>query len=243
MLTGIVLLNAQQPPAFDVAVIKPADPTNTRVGLGFGPNGRTLTIDGLTPMQIIREAFGVFPDQLTASPSLINSGWIDSQKYDISAKSEGDTPLSKAQSSLMLQQLLADRFGLKIHRETKEITVYSLLVGKNGPKLNPGGASGPYLSAPSPGKLVGTRASMSSLVRALGGQLHRPVFDDTGITGAWDFTLTWAPDDIGSDAASSDPTRPSLFTALQDQLGLRLVSKKSPVDVIVIDQISKPSAN
>lgn len=105
----------------------------------------------------MRLVYGVFPDQVAASPSLANSGWIESVGYDISAKSEGDELVGREQSSLMLRQLLADRFALRFHRETKDLAVYSLVPGKNGPKLSNGGAAGPYLSRPAPGKLVGTR--------------------------------------------------------------------------------------
>jgi uncharacterized protein (TIGR03435 family) len=228
----------QQPPSFDVSVIKPADPANTRFGMGFGPDGRTLTVDGLTVIQIIREAYGVLPDEVSVRPSAASGGWIDSQRFDISAKSEGHGPVDKEQSTLMLRQLLADRFGLVIHRETKELIVYSLVVGKNGPKLKEGGTEGPYLSGPAPGKLVGTRASMASLTRALSRSLGRPVNDETGLHGQYDFTLSWTPDE-----AAADTTGPSLFTAFQDQLGLKLESKKAPVETVVIDHIATPSPN
>ncbi len=233
----------QKPLSFDVSVIKPADAANTRFGMGFGPDGRTLTVDGLTVIQIIREAYGVLPDELSVRPSAASGGWIDSQRFDISAKSEGHGPLAKEQSNLMLRQLLADRFGLVFHRETKELIVYSLVVGKNGPKLKEGGTGsspgqGPYLSGPAPGKLVGTRASIASLTRALSRSLGRPVNDETGLHGQYDFTLSWTPDDAAADASG-----PSLFTAVQDQLGLRLESKKAPVETIVIDHIATPSPN
>jgi len=237
MATLATLAWSQQPPLFDVAVIKPADPTNTRFGLGFSPDGRTLAVDGLTVMQIIREAYGVLPDEVTVRPSAATGGWIDSQRFDISAKSEGHGTVDKEQSNLMLRQLLADRFGLVFHRETKELVVYSLVVGKNEPKLKEGGTEGPYLSGPAPGKLVGTRASMASLTRALSRSLGRPVNDETGLHGQYDFTLVWSPDD------AADSSGPSMFTAVQDQLGLRLESKKAPVETIVIDHLGAPSPN
>src|SRR6185295_13710329 len=99
-----------------------------------------------------------------------------------------------------------------------------------------------FLSAPAPGKLVGTKASMGSFASSLGGRLGRPVFDETGLPGGFDFTLTWVPDGLGTDAAS-DAAGPSVFTALQDQLGLRLESRKSPVEVIVVDGVTRPSGN
>ena len=238
MATLAILTWSQQSPSFDVSVIKPADPANTRYGMGFGPDGRTLTVDGLTVIQIIREAYGVLPDELSIRPGAATGGWIDSEKFDISAKSEGQGPLPKDQSNLMLRQLLADRFGLQLHRETKELVVYSLVLGKTGSKLKEVRTEKPYLSGPAPGKLVSTGASMASLTRSLSRTLGRPVNDDTGLTGQYDFTLSWAPDD-----ATSDATGPSLFTALQDQLGLRLESKKAPVETIVIDHIGTPSPN
>jgi uncharacterized protein (TIGR03435 family) len=122
----------------------------------------------------------------------------------------------------MLQQLLAQRFALQVHHEKKEITVYSLTVAKGGPKLNPPGTAGPYLSRPAPGKFAGQKTTMASLARALGGVLGRPTIDDTGVTGGYDFALTWSPNEL----ESSDSTGPSLFSALQEQLGLKLESKK-----------------
>jgi uncharacterized protein (TIGR03435 family) len=237
----------QQPPSFDVAVIKPADPANTRFGMGFGPDGSTLTVDGLTVIQMIREAYGVLPDEVTVRPSAATGGWFDSERFDISAKSEGRGTVAKEQSNLMLRQLLADRFGLVFHRETKELVVYSLVVGKNGPKLKEGGTVSPdqppYLSGPAPGRLVGTRASMASLTRALSRSLGRPVNDETGLRGQYDFTLVWSPDDANVTGSAGDASGPSLFTAVQDQLGLRLESKKAPVETIVIDHLGAPSPN
>src|SRR3569833_4762470 len=92
---------------------------------------------------------------MSLAPALENSGWIRSDRYDITAKSEGAEPLGKQQSDQLFQQLLADRFGVRIRHEQKEMTVYSLEIGKNGPKLSPGGMAGPYLSRAAPGKLIG----------------------------------------------------------------------------------------
>lgn len=232
-------LACAQQPQFDVSVIKPADPTSTRYGMGFGPNGRSVTVDGLTLLHIAQLAYAVFPSQLIVSPTMPNGGWIDSDRYDITAKSDGDTPVSKEISNQMLQQLLAQRFALQVHHEKKEITIYSLMVAKGGPKLNPPGTAGPYLSRPAPGKFVGQQTSMASLARALGGVLGRPTVDETGISGGFDFSLTWTPNEL----ESSDSTGQSLFSALQEQLGLKLESKKAPMDVILIDHAEKPTQN
>ncbi|HVV45043.1 MAG TPA: TIGR03435 family protein, partial [Bryobacteraceae bacterium] len=158
----------------------------------------------------------------------------------INAKAEGPEPLSKQQQDELFRQLLSDRFHVQVHHEKKEMTVYSLQVGKKGPKFSPGGSAGPYLSRPAPGKLVGQKASMGSLVSSLTGVLGRPVIDDTGLTGGFDFTLTWTPETAGRPA---DTPGASLFSALEDQIGLKVESKKAPMDVIVVDQAQKPSAN
>jgi uncharacterized protein (TIGR03435 family) len=97
------------------------------------------------------------------------------------------------------------------------LVIYALVVGKSGPKLKEGGTEGPYLSAPVPGRLIGTRASMASLTRALSRSLGRPVNDETGLSGQYDFTLPWSPDDGNMPGGVADATGPSLFTALQDQ--------------------------
>lgn len=240
VIVSIPALFAQQPPAFDVAAIKPADPSSKRFGMGFSANGRTMTVDGLNLEQMIRMAYGVTPDRMSVSPLLTNAGWIHSDPYDINAKSEAATPAGKDEQNRMFQQLLADRFGVKVHLEQKEVLVYSLVVGKNGPKLSPGGPVSPYISRPAPGKFVGTNASMGSLAGALGGQLGRPSVDDTGLQGGFDFTLTWTPDNPDT---AGDTTGPSLFSALQDQLGLKLETKKLMMDAIVVDQARKPSEN
>jgi uncharacterized protein (TIGR03435 family) len=208
--------------------------------MGFSPNGRTLTVDGLNLAQMIAMAYHVRQEELSLAPALQNAGWIRSDRYDISAKAEGAEPLSKQQSDQLFRQLLADRFGVQIQHEQKLMTVYSLQAGKNGPKLSPGGTAGPYLSRPAPGKLVGQKASMGSLAFSLTGALGRPVIDDTGLTGGFDFTLNWTPDPPGSPA---DAFGVSLFSALQDQLGLKVESKEALTDTIVVDRAQKPSAN
>jgi uncharacterized protein (TIGR03435 family) len=239
-LTMAALLAAQPPAVFDAASIRPADPNSNRFGMGFSANGRTLTVDGLNLAQMAAMAWHVRAEELSFAPSLENAGWIRSDRYDINAKAEGTEPLSKEQQERLFQQLLADRFGLRIHNEKKEMTVYSLEPGKNGPKLSPGGTAGPYLSRPAPGKLVGQSASMKSLAGALTGALGRPVMDNTRLTGGFDFTLTWTPDTPGGPA---DASGVSLFSALEDQLGLKVESRKAPMHVIVVDQARKPSAN
>jgi uncharacterized protein (TIGR03435 family) len=162
--------------------------------------------------------------------------------------------LSLSQQGFALQSLLVRRFNLQFHHETRERPTYSLVVAKNGPKLHkahhvatkPSGTSSPdgtgdrEESTVTPGKIVLQGSSLSLLANLLSSQgLSHPVVDKTGLTDQYDITLRWSPADVGS----SDASLPSLFTALQEQLGLKLKYNKNSIDVIVIDHIEKPSAN
>ncbi len=193
-------------------------------------------------------------DRIVGLPS-----WTKSERYDVEAKVDyEDVPkwkaLSLTQKSLALQPLLVTRFNLQFHHETRERPTYSLVVAKNGPKLrkaqhvvtNPTGTGSPdgtgdrVESTVTPGKIVLTGSSLSLLANLLSSQgLSHTVVDKTGLTESYDITLQWSPEDI----ASSDASLPSLFTALQEQLGLKLEYNKNPIDVIVIDHIERPSAN
>jgi len=193
-------------------------------------------------------------DRIVGLPS-----WTKSERYDVEAKVDyEDVPkwkaLSLTQKSLALQPFLVKRFNLQFHHETRERPTYSLVVAKNGPKLhkaqhvetNPSGTSSPDgtgdrdESTVTPGKIVLKGSSLSVLANLLSSQgLSHPVVDKTGLTDLYDITLRWSPADVGS----SDASLPSLFTALQEQLGLKLEYNKNLIDVIVIDHIEKPSAN
>ena len=155
-----------------------------------------------------------------------------------------------------LRSILAERFRLRIHRDTKEAPVYALVIAKNGPKLKEShegfGING------MPGQLIGAKAGMALLARVLSGILRRPVVDHTGLDATYAFKLEWTPD-FGSSldkpgaaavekaeavgASLPDSEGPSIFSALQEQLGLRLESQKGPVETIVIDRAEKPSEN
>jgi uncharacterized protein (TIGR03435 family) len=145
-----------------------------------------------------------------------------------------------------LRSLLADRFGLTIHRETTEQPVYALVAAKGGPKLKES-AEGANFVRGGRGSITGQSVGLRMLVLNLSNVLDRQVIDKTGLTGSYDFELKWAPDIVSSARESpsppSDTDRPSLFTALTDQLGLRLESAKGPVQVWVIDGVKRPSVN
>ena len=236
-------LPAQPPGAFDVAVIKPADLTNPQRGFGIGRGNRSLTVSGLTTGELIQRTYAVQESQVSGGPS-----WLNAERFDITAKVESATQPGGDQLWRMLEQLLADRFSLKFHRETKMLQGYALMPGKTGAKLAEAAGSTPNL-AMSRGQLQASAVSISMLINALSRYLGRPISDDTGLREGYDFKMTWSPCEteqaLPTDerAAPGDPSGTSIFTALQDQLGLKLESKKVPLEVLVIDRVERPSEN
>jgi uncharacterized protein (TIGR03435 family) len=253
---------------FEVASIKP---TQTPDG-GWYLNGTNDGIKGQNvPLEyLIRQAFGIYEEyRYSGGPK-----WLSSDCYDLEAKMESSVAdafrkLPRAQRALaeqhMLQALLEERFNLKVHRETKEFTVYFLVVAKNGPKLQESRPNPDDPNAPKgavwhesmkgglitlPAQLVPIEQLASRLSRIVG----REVLDKTGLAGTYDFTLRYAPDLValppsagGSEgqpaALAADPNGVSIFTALQEQLGLKLEPGKGPVEIIVIDRVERASGN
>jgi bla regulator protein blaR1 len=247
------------PPPFEVATIKASKPDPERSMLMFTEDG--ISVAGFQLDKLMREAFNTEDDHIIGEPS-----WVKSSKFDIEAKvAPEDAPKLKgmpfAQRKAMLLELLVDRFGLKYHHETRELPLYELVVAKGGLKMQLAKAQDPentrhMMMFGGPGKIESTAMKVTALTHTLSGQLGRTVVDKTGLTGEYDFTLTWTPDEPqpgmsqsndGPPAANPDagnnPTGPSLFTALEEQLGLKLESSKGPEEVIVIDHIEQPSAN
>jgi len=220
------------PRTFEVASIKPnpSGEMSSRSGTRAGGRyiGSNMTLKGL-----IMQAYGLQHFQVIGGP-----GWSETDRYDINAKGEENVP--ESQIFLMLQSLLAERFKLKVHRETKESGIYFLVVGKNGVKLQAAAGTGSSFSVGNR-KITAQGASMDDFTHALTMQLGQPVVDKTGVTGKYDLTLSWAPDaaagTAGGDAA------PSIYTVIQEQLGLRLEPGKGPVEVLVIDSAEKPTSD
>jgi uncharacterized protein (TIGR03435 family) len=244
-------------PTYDVASIKS----------GKSGDGSTLLyrLDGFTatclPLKfLIKEAYGIEEDQISGAPN-----WVSSEAYDIEAKVDGADAaelerLSNDQRKLMLQSFLGDRFKLKIHWETRQLPILALVIAKNGPKLQeakpdtypngikgpdgkPEGHAGPMMWGR--GRLTGQGIEIAALVPPLTQQLGRIVQDKTGIKGKYDVELRWTDDVAASPEGGppSDSSGPSIFTAIEEQLGLRLDSQRAPVDVLMIDHIEKPSEN
>jgi len=233
-------------PKFEVATIKPTDPNFGGILIQF-PAG-TLALRGFTLKDIIGFAYDMDNRQILNIPKE-----IESQRYDVVGKAE--KPLMPANTDVkpMVQSLLAERFQLKFHRETREIPVYVLTVVKGGHKMKPRteGDGGPPTSMLFQGANLPARNT--SIAMLAGGLqklvLDRPIIDKTGLKGNFDFTLQWRPDGTqfggrgGTLPAAADPDRVDIFTALQEQLGLKLDAVRGPGDVMVIDKVEKPSEN
>jgi uncharacterized protein (TIGR03435 family) len=235
-------------PSFEVATIKPSQPDTP--GTAITVRGRMLQTRNTPLSMLLTFAYGIHPKQVTGAPP-----WVDSEKFDISAQPDGEGQPNEKQWRAMLQKLLADRFKLSFHRDKKELAVYAILVDKNGSKLtkndtDPDGLPGLFFRGL--GVLPARNATMVDFAGLLQSTvLDRPVIDQTGLTGRFDFTLTWTPDEtqFGGLGIKVPPppdnaaAPPGLFTAVQEQLGLKLDSTKAPVDVLVVDRVEKPTEN
>jgi uncharacterized protein (TIGR03435 family) len=236
LTTGLTILAG--PPAFEVASVRQDKAGGDRRSLIFGPGGITFTNVNLR--DCIRAAYVVKDFQISAGSQLSND------RYDIVAKATG--PASEDQLREMLQGLLADRFNLKLHRETKELSMYALVVGKNGPKLQQAAGDGAAGTSQVDGGLVFRNFSMSDLAdrlsRMRGFGVDRPVLDKTSLKGAFDFTLKLADNNADLHNALEGHGEPSysLFTLLQ-QVGLKLEPQKGPVEILIIDHAEKPTEN
>jgi len=239
-------------PAFEVATIKPSSPEATKSGFWINDDGIESTRMPLTVLlQFAYNLSSGSVDQIADGPQ-----WIGSTRFDINAKEDAqlatrisNMPREERLAALrqMVQALLANRFQLKVHHETRDLRVVALTVAKGGPKLTetkPDSQNGSWSGLrSSKGKIEGHGATMKMLVGSLspkpeiGGRL---VVDDTGLSGKYDFELTWSPEDLAGHA-EGEAGGPSLFAALQEQLGLKVEQKKSPVDCIVIDHVEMPS--
>jgi uncharacterized protein (TIGR03435 family) len=265
---------------FEVASVKANKSGDNRIGIGFAPGGR-FRATNVPLRELISAAYGT-PQPLAAFQITGGPKWMDSDRFDIVAKAPGDPQPGPngppAAMFAMLRNLLAERFQLRVHRETKEVPIYSLVLaradGKLGPQLRPtatdcaalmaaarGRGAPPPPPAPGervpcgmrmfPGNLSGGSSSMAQLTNVLARFVNRTVVDKTGLTGNYDLVLHWTPDQMpqgrgdappGAPALPAiDPNGPSIFTAVQEQLGLKLDSARGPVDVLVIDRVEHPT--
>ncbi len=248
----IPAMAADADPSFEVATIKPSKPEQP--GKAFLVRGTRFTTINTTMLDLITFAYDVQQKQVVGGPD-----WISTDKFDIAAQPDVPGAPNRQQLKSMVQKLLADRFQLKFHQDKKELSAYVLTVAKSGQKMkkndaNPNGLPGLFFRQL--GVLTVQNATMNDFTQLMqSAVLDRPVVDQTGLEGRWDFLLKWTPDesqfggmgikvpppsDAGSDAADAAPP---LFTAIQEQIGLKLDAGKAPVRVLVLDRIEKPSEN
>jgi uncharacterized protein (TIGR03435 family) len=261
------------PMAFEVASVRPNTSNEPQVRIGVQPGGR-FTATNVPLRELIRFAYQLQNFQIVDAPD-----WIRDERFDILAKAEGDiapTPLGQAGPiQLMVRSLLAERFQLALHEETREMPLYALVLNRSDGRLGPalresttdcaavmaaarGRGALPAPPAPGerpqcgmfggPGQVRAGSVPMRQLAQMLSQQVQRVVVDETGLTGNYDFDLTFTPDQLpqgppppGAPPVAIDPDGVSIFTALQEQLGLKLDAQRGPVSVMVVDRVERPT--
>jgi uncharacterized protein (TIGR03435 family) len=234
-------------PDVDVATIKPTQPGNRLFMLTM--QGGTLVVKNLTLGFLMSFAYDLPARQIAGKP-----GWMDTDKWDIEAKPDTPGTPSPSQMKVIVQKLLAERFGLQFHEEKRKLAAYVLIVSKDGPKMTKtadASLSPNFLLYPS-GVLIARSATMADFAQSLQNHiLGQPLVDKTGLEGRWDFTMKWTPDETQfADAPVPVPhpaddanAPPPLFSAIQEQLGLKLEASKADAPVLVIDHVDHPSPN
>ena len=239
--TALMLSHAQssadstQRPSFEVATIRQTTPGNRGNGVWSPPGIGEFRAKSVSLSFLIQMAFDIGENQISKEPA-----WLESEFYDVVAKPEAGIVLTRDQLRPLLQDLLQQRFGLVTHRETKMARGYALVVAKGGTKLRPTKADRPpgYRVYVGPGRLEGLNWSMPYLAKMLTPRVGLPVIDKTAVAGNYDVTRDFAPD------LETDSALPSIFTALQESLGLRLSAQKVPIEMLAIDRADRiPTAN
>ena len=235
----VQMMSKDAEPDWEVATVKPSDP-NYKFDY-FTVRGRHVIVKNQTVESMLRRAYGLQRSQFIGLPD-----WVRTEHFDVDGVPDtiGEPNASQVQS--LMRQLLAERFGLKVRHEQREMAVYALTVAKGGPRMEPSKADPNGMPANDGGNDNGrqnrkfTNVSMADLATMLQFNVDRPVVDKTGVTGRYDFKLKWTVDQ--TDAGELDAT-PGLFTAIQEQIGLKLEPMKAMADVLVVDEIQRPGAN
>jgi uncharacterized protein (TIGR03435 family) len=245
---ALSLMDPKLEPGYEVATIKPSAPDER--GGGFTLQGRHLVARNFTVEGLVTLAYNLHETQVIGGPD-----WMKTDHFDMDVLPDHEGLPSLEQARGIVRKLLADRFAMKFHYETKQLSVYVLSVAKTGPKLTKSASdpsSPPGMGGP-PGRMMMRNGSMEEFAQVMQGVLDRPVLDQTGLKDRYDLTLRWTPDESqyggrippqnsDSSTANTDPL-PGLFTAIQEQLGLKLEAVKTAAKVMVIDTVQKPSAN
>jgi uncharacterized protein (TIGR03435 family) len=253
-------LVASGQPEFEAVSIKPNKSGDVRALFHPSPGGR-LNAANVTAKALIEWAYGIRDFQLSGEP-----GWADSERFDVAAKSDGNPRYDfiKPELETMFRSVLADRFKLAIHRTTKEMPIYSLVLAKNGPRIQ-AVDEGDCPEVPTPenpcrslrsnkfGQLTAKKAPLPALALVLVGFTRRMVVDNTGLKGSYSYTLDWTkylqppevPPGVVPPPNAFDPAsmEPAIATALEEELGLKLEPGKGPVEMIVVDHLERPSEN
>ncbi len=243
VLAGVALAQTPAPdkkPAFEVAVIKASVDDGNH---NSSSNKGQYTTHNLTLKRLIANAYDIDASLILGGPA-----WLDSASFDITAKFPEEFAQRTPETfRLMIQSLLVDRFQLVIHREPRQVSGYWLSVAKSGPKMQAEKPeTGRGSSTSSNGMhLTAKNITMEGLAKVLSSNrdIGKLVADKTGLSGAFSFELNWAPEQLGPKPEPAPDDRPSIFTALQEQLGLKLESAKVPVQAVVIDHAEKPEVD
>jgi len=226
-------------PSFEVATIKPAHPGELKGGFTVG--GHRIYIESQSVEDLLWFAFAVHQKQIVDGPA-----WLETQKFDIVGQADLEGIPNLRQTQEMVQKLLESRLNLKFHREKRDLSIYAITVAKGGPKLLKSAESSDALPTQSGGGSGGERArkltnnSMADFALGMQSFLDRPVVDKTGLIGKYDFVLKWTPDEAdGNDLRAA----PGIFTAVQEQLGLKLEPTRGSTEVLVIDHVERPTEN
>lgn len=267
LLASIGVLAAQTLPpppeyTYDVVSVRPADPNERRSLFGPGPQGG-MRAQNVAVVMMLTFAYDVPASLLADVPD-----WAKSERFDVTFTPDREEsfgpgmPPDQMEGAISrqrqrMQTVLRDRFGLVLRAESREMPIYSLTVAKGGAKLTPAAGDGAGRKMMmSPGRINAADADMKMLTSLLSNQLGRPVVDETGLEGRFDFVMEWTPDGpMMGPAGTPVPVAPggppsvgggdgaSIFTALTEQLGLKLESRKGPAPVLVVEKIEKPEAN
>jgi uncharacterized protein (TIGR03435 family) len=255
---GPIYAQAPVTPTAIIASIKPNNDVNARTLMDTLPGGR-FTGTAVTVTALLRAAYQVQPRDIAGAPA-----WFGTKRYDIAAKAESGEPRPPE----LLQALLKERFALQVHREKREQQAYALVLARNDGKLGPKLTASSfdcaaYLATPhapdprqtpqcgarvNPRNLSARAISMAQLANFLVPAVGRTTIDKTGVKGLYDVDLVWTPDPpagapVAADATPNDGASPSIFTAVQEQLGLKLVSDKALVDMLIVDRANEPTEN
>jgi uncharacterized protein (TIGR03435 family) len=245
--SGLAALSPPQSPAqapaplqFEVASVKPLGHPPASGGGPWTVDRGRFKADAAWVRAVIAVAYSTQAVRVLGGPN-----WLDTERYDFAAKAE-NADASTDQLRVMIQSLLADRFKLVVHRETKDLPVYTLTVGKSGPKMQPAKDNEKTYGTWLGGQLICTRFDILGLINILSSTLGNPVVDKTGLTGLYDFKLEFTDPRFqrpGNSSQSALDSPPDIFGAVQEQLGLKLEAKRAPVEVLVVDHAERASGN